>query len=217
MRKWLTLLLATIMTLVPALALAEAPAGVTYATYTNESNGYAIDYPENWTLISKETLQSVMGSLAGGETSVDGLDSSKLEAYKSQIENMDMVMFVSPDGAVNANVTYQAVPAKLTSDQILSQVCPLVKRQFEGAFQGYKELADPATVTVGDHEFVETAGQYTLSGQSFIMLQAYHCTDSALYTVTYTINSSMNPDTAAIDAITTQMLASFAPPDSRVQ
>jgi hypothetical protein len=43
------------------------------------------------------------------------------------------------------------------------------------------------------------------------MLQAYYCSDSALYTVTYTINSALATDTAAIDAISTQMLSSFVP------
>ena len=211
MRKGLSLLIAMLMILVPALAVAEEAADMTYTTYKNPTNGYAIDYPESWTLVSKETMQSVMDSIAGGETKIDGLDSSKLEAYKAQIESMDMVMFISPDGAVNANVTYQAVPAKIASEQILKQVCPLVKQQFEGVFQNYKEMANPQAVTVGDLEYVETAGQYTLSGAGFIMLQAYYCTDSALYTVTYTIDDSMNPDKEAIDAISTAMLASFAP------
>lgn len=210
-KKWLALLLALTLTLIPAFALAEAAADEAYAAYSNETNGYTIDYPDDWTLVSKESLQSVLDALDSGETVVDGLDSSTIKACQSQIENMDMVMFISPDGVVNANVTYQAVSGKVTSDEILSHVCPLVKQQFESAYQGYAELTDPAVQTVGDNEFVETAGQYTLSDQSFIILQALCSSDSALYTVTYVINNSMDPDADAIDAITTQMLASFTP------
>ncbi len=210
-KKLVSMLLAVLMVLAPVFAMAEAASEVTYATYQNETNGYAIDYPETWSLLSKENVQSMIDSVASGETKIEGMDPSVLETYKSQIEAMDMVMFMSADGAVNANLTYQAVPMLYTSDALISQMYPVAVQQFQSMFKDYTELAAPQVETVGDKEFVETAGQYTLSGMSFIMLQAHHCTDKFLYTVTFTINTSLNPDMAAIDTVSSTMLESLVP------
>ena len=149
--------------------------------------------------------------MTSGESKIEGMDTSVLETYKAQIEAMDMVMFMSADGAVNANMVYQAVPMQYTSDILLNQMYPAVLQQFQSMFKDYKELAAPEVETIGGKEFVGTVGQYTLSGMSFIMLQAYHSTDKALYTLTYTINTSLNPDMEALDAISSAMLESFVP------
>ena len=207
-KKLLTLLLAALFLMAPVCAMA---ADISYETYENEANGYSIDYPAVWTILSKENLQSTMDALTSGETTIEGMDTSVLEAYKAQIEGLDMVMFMSADGAVNANINYQAMPMKLTSDLIVSSVYPVVVQQLQAAFADYAQLADPQIEKVGDYEFVLTAGQYTLSGMPFIIMQAYHCTDKNLYTITYTINASLNPDMEALDAISDAMLASFEP------
>lgn len=208
MKKLLSLFLAALVMLVPVYAMA---ADTSYETYENEANGYSIDYPAEWTILSKETLQTTMDALTSGETEIEGMDSSVLEAYKAQIEGMDMVMFMSADGAVNANINYQAMPMKLTGDLIVSSVYPMVVQQLQAAFADYAPLADPQIEKVGDYEFVLTAGQYTLSGVPCIMMQAYHCSEKNLYTVTYTVNTSLNPDMEALDAISDAMLASFVP------
>jgi hypothetical protein len=202
------MLLAALLVLAPVCAMA---ADVAYETYQNEANGYSIDYPAEWTILSKETLQSTMDALTSGETKIEGMDSSVFEAYKAQIESMDMVMFMSADGAVNANINYQAMPTKLTGELIVSSVYVMVVQQLQAAFADYALLADPQIEKVGDYEFVLTAGQYTLSGVPCIMMQAYHCTEKNLYTITYTINTSLNPDMDALDVISDAMLASFVP------
>jgi hypothetical protein len=209
MKGPLSLLIALMLLTVPVFSMAEAASDVTYAAYTNAAKGYAIDYPESWTLVSKETLESVLGSMANGETKSESMNSSALKTYAFQIKDMDMVMFLSPDGAVYAIVTDQAATMQVTSQEILTQVCPLVKKQYESIFTDYKELADPAVQTVGGREFVKTFGQYSLSGQRYIMLEAYLSTDSALYAVTYTIDTGLNPDMDAINAITDAMMASL--------
>lgn len=208
MKKLLSLLLAALFMLAPVCAMA---ADGSYETYENVANGYSIDYPAEWTILSKETLQTTMDALTSGETEIEGMDSSVLEAYKAQIEGMDMVMFMSADGAVNTNINYQAMPMKLTGDLIVSSVYPMVVQQLQAAFADYAPLADPQIEKVGDYEFVLTAGQYTLSGVPCIMMQAYHCSEKNLYTITYTINTSLNPDMEALDAISDAMLASFVP------
>ena len=100
---------------------------------------------------------------------------------------------------------------QLTGDLIIKSVYPAVVQQFQTAFADYAQLAEPQIEKVGDYEFVETAGQHTLSGMNFIMLQAYYCSESTLYTITYTINASMNPDMEAQESIFSAMVASFTP------
>jgi hypothetical protein len=209
-KKLVLLLLSALMALAPVAVMAEAAPEVAYTTYQNETNGYTIDYPEDWTLLSKETVQSVMDSLANGGMQIEGMDTSVLEAYKAQIESMDMAMFMSADSAVGVSIAYQAVPAKIASADILAQY-PAVLEQLQKAYQDYKELAEPKIETVGACEFVTAAGQYSPPGTTIIMLQAYHCTDTTLYTITYTINASKVPDVDALAAISDAMLASFIP------
>lgn len=208
MMKKISLLLAALLVLTPVYA---ASAGATFKTYHNEANGYAIDYPSDWTILSKETLETTMDSIASGETPIKGMDASTLETYKAQIEAMDMVIFMSADGVVNANINCQTVPVQLTGDLIIKSVYPAVVQQLQTAFADYGQLAEPQIEKVGDYEFVETAGQHTLSGMNFIMLQAYYCSESTLYTITYTINASMNPDMEALESIFSAMVASFTP------
>jgi hypothetical protein len=197
--------------LVPVFAAAETASEITYATYQNQTNGYSIDYPEAWTVLSKENLQPIMDSITSGETQIAGMDGSVLESYKAQIESMDMVMFVSEDGAFNTNIAYQAVPMKYSSDDIVNTMYPAVLQQFQSMFSDYTPLSDPQVETVGDIEYVEIAGQYTLSGVTYVMLQAYYSTDSVLYSVTFTINSAANPDMNSFEAICNGMLGSFVP------
>ena len=208
MKKLLSLLLAALLLLAPVYV---SSAGATFKTYHNEANGYAIDYPSDWTILSKETLKTVTDSIASGETLIKGLDASALETYRAQIEAMDMVMFMSADGVVNANINCQAVPVQLMGDLIIKSVYPAVVQQLQAAFADYAQLAEPQIEKVGNYEFVETAGQYTLSGMSFNLLQAYCCSESTLYTITYTINASMNPDMEALESIFSAMMASFTP------
>jgi len=205
-KRLVSTLLAAVIALVPVFAAA----GVTYATYQNEAKGYSIDYPDIWALLDKYTMDSVRDALASGEMKIEGMDTSALDAYETQIDSTDMVMFMSADGAVSVNIIDSPVPM-YTSDLVISTVCPEVLQQFRSMFPDFTPLSDPRVEMAGGLEFVETAGQYTLAGMNFITRQAYHCTDSTMYAITCTINSSLNPDMDSLEAILSDMLASFVP------
>ena len=202
--KPLALLLAMLIALTSADA---AAAGVKYETYQNEANGYSIDYPADWTLLSKETLRSNPDRLAEAE----GMSASAVETYAPRIEAKDMAVIVSGDGAVNAAIGYQSVPAKFDSKEIVKNVYPAVLQQLEGVFEDYAPLAEPQVVKFGRREFVETAGRYTLSGVNIVVMQAFHCTGSTLYTIALTMTSSVGPDMNEMKDISDAMLASFKP------
>lgn len=139
MKKLLSLLLAALVMLAPVCAMA---ADASYETYGNEANGYSIDYPAEWTILSKETLQSVMDAISSGEKKVKGMDSAVVESYNAQIQQMDMAMFMSEDGAINSNVTYMAVPEKYSGDVIISSVYPVVLQQVKSAYLDYEAIGD---------------------------------------------------------------------------
>ena len=208
MKKTLLLLLAALLALAPVHAASARAAG---GTYRNETNGYSIDCPDGWTLISKETVQSVLDAVTSGEKKVEGMDGAAAEAYDAQIRQTDMAVFTSEDGAANANITYMPVPEKYSGGVIIASVCPVVLQKVKSAYPDYEATAEPQVVKIGGREFVEAAGQYTVSGVKYVMRQAYHCTDSTFYAIGVTVNTAMSPDLDASDALFDAMLASFVP------
>jgi hypothetical protein len=201
MQKLLSLLLAALLALAPAYAMAT---GVTYKTYQNETNGYSIDYPADWTVLSKETIRSNPDSLTQAGASV-------VETYKEQIDSKDMAVIMSGDGAVTVAIGYNPVSVQLTSNDLISTVYPAVLQQLEDAFEHCAPLNEPEAAKVGRLEFVRTAYKIRIQAADCVMLQAFYGSVGTFYTINCTVNSDLNPDMDAVEAIFSDMLASFVP------
>jgi hypothetical protein len=202
-KKPLALLLAALIALAPACAMAR----VAYKTYQNEANGYAIAYPADWTVLSKETIGSGVDSLMKD----GGANASAVEAYEEQIESLDMAVIMSGDGAVNAAIGYNPVSVKLTSGDLINVVYPEVLRQIEGAFEDCAPLAGPEAVKAGKLEFVKAAYKIRMQAEDCVMLQALYSSDSTFYTINCTVSSDLHTNMDALEAMFDAMLASFVP------
>lgn len=209
MKKKGSLLLALWMLCVSLLACAQGvlaeESAVEYSTYTNETQGYSIDYPSNWTLLSKGTINSVMQMVTDGK--IPGVDSTMFEAYKAQIEGLDMAMMLAADGT-NINVVGQDLGIEVTNELFAQMVLPTVLDQYPAMFPGIELVDKGSAVTAGEHEFMRIAGSLEMLGVKSQIEQYYTCKGKTMYVLTFTQpEASATEDKAEIKEA---MLASFA-------
>lgn len=181
-------------------------AAVEYSTYTNETQGYSIDYPSNWTLLSRGTIDNLMQVLTSG--SVPGIDATAFEAYKTQIEGLDAAMMLAADGA-NLSVIGQDLGLEVTNELFIQMILPTMLEQFPVMYPGIELVDEGSTVTAGEREFVKIAGSLEMMGSKAQVEQYYACIGKTLYILTFTEpGESVGEDKAEI---VQAVLASFVP------
>lgn len=203
MFKKLSLILAVMLVFVSTAAFASE-----LTTYANETNGYQIDYPSDWTLLSKDSITEVTDMIANGE--IEGLDSATISAYVSQVEQMDMMVALNDDGT-NINLIYQDVGMELSSDMLISML-PQMTAQFESIFSDFAATDAGSAVTLGDNSYVTVSGTYSLTGVSMMMSQYYASAGTTLYIFTITTPNPEALDMDAQNALYESILTSFKTP-----
>ncbi|MEA4897350.1 MAG: hypothetical protein VB067_11910 [Christensenellaceae bacterium] len=181
-----------------------------YGEYQNERDGYRIGFPAAWTLLSRQSIDHFLDALASGEVAIEGMDASKLAAYKRQIEDADMMLCIAPDASINVNVTYQQLPAHQSTATVKAMV-PDMRAQYARLFPGYAPDGAPSVAVMGERAFVLAGGSYTLMGADILMEQALLCEGTTLYAITFTVNRSLAPDMDAFYAMKDAILQSFEP------
>lgn len=207
MRKLVCALMAALL-LLSTLALAEAETG--YTGYVNKNNGYTLNYPTGWTLMDKENIDKVMEAAESG--AIEGLDGAAVAGYREQMETMDMMMCVAPDGMVNFNVLYQQLPDSYTAGQLVEQLCPATLQQLQSTLSDLTVVDSGSVYTAGENEYAMISAQYVLGGMNLALSQLMVCSGTTLYVITFTVTLSEDLDVAQLDAISEEVASSFAPP-----
>lgn len=204
MKKLLATLLALCLLAVPMFGLAEAAtAEMEMETYTHSTGSFSMQYPSDWTLMDRTTIDTLISLAANSSEEVKTIYSN----VKSQLEVADIVMFLSPDMQCTANVNVQALGTAMTGEQISS-----LSKQLQSSIQLNLPTAtfpdDGSVVTVGDNEYFMLEAVYTIAGTEFHAVNYLTAPNTNFYTINFTVA------TAAVDAnmqAMGAMLASFVP------
>lgn len=184
LKKSVVLLLALVL-LLPAAVLGE--------TFDNDQ--YTFDYPEGWTALSRDTIDTLLDV----GTELAGIDAGTLEEVKAQIEAADMIALISPSGS-QVNVIAQDLGATVTASQLISMVLPSATEQLKSSLPGF-EVVDPGSeVTYGDYTYATMKGSYEVLGMTMTMQQVLLSQDDVLYVITFTDNND-EIDDAMIESI----------------
>ena len=204
MKKLLSALLTLCLLVLPMVSLAEAATqDMQMETYTHSSGAFSMQYPSDWTLLDRSTIDTLISMAANSSDEVKNV----YENVKQQLAAADIVMILSPDMQCTANVTVQALGASMTAEQISS-----LSAQLQSSIKLNLPTAtfpnDGSVVTVGSNEFFMLEAVYTLSGVEFNSITYMTAPNTNLYTVNFTVASSVVD--ANIDAMGA-ILASFTP------
>lgn len=166
LKKMVCVLTACLMLALPALCLAQE-AG--YEIYTHSDGSFSFPYPEDWTLLSKETVDEIMG--VASELGDEQL-ATLVANIKPQLEAVDMVMLMGPDADTNINAICQNAGMELTADVLLA-LSGTLESQLSSQLDGLSFTEEPAVVDAGSGKALLIKYAYTLAGQDLIGIQAY--------------------------------------------
>ncbi len=184
MKKILSVLLALAVLLMPVLSLAEAAAmlAADYTTYTHADEQFSFMYPNSWTLLNAENVQSML-TLAS-ETEDQEL-AQIIQTYGPQIEQSGMIMLLNETGNTNVNVIAQNVGMHATDEDLLS-LAPTLVSQLSAALTGVEFVNEGVIINLGDKNGLIVEYNYTLSGTEMQGAQVYVSGETDLYIFTYT-------------------------------
>jgi len=186
MKKILSVLLALTMLLVPVLAMAEAAQAVTYQSYTHTDDQYTIEYADNWLMLNAELISNILNTM---DTSEDEQLALLVNTYGPQIQQMDMVLFLSESGMTNVNIVYQEMGLQLTGDLLMS-MAPNFVAQLSQSFEGIQFLNEGSLIAVNGVDSLMIEYAYELSGQQMQGAQVYVPGSTGLCLVTYTCGNA---------------------------
>ncbi len=207
MKKTAVLFLA--LTLAISLALPALSAGADYTEYTHPADGYRISYPSDWILVDKETFGEAMELVL--ESGLPGMDVSAVEPLKEQILATDMMLCMSPDGAINMNMQIQPMPAEVSRQDIIDGLLPMVIEQMKTVFPGMEVVEPGDTVTFGDNEYAYYAFASVMGDTPMLQTQLYYPHGTTIYILTVTLKVELVDDIDAFDAQFEDIASSFVP------
>lgn len=189
MKKLLSLLLCLALFAVPALSLAEAAEAVEIETYTEENGAYSFNYPSNWTLLSRDSINEVFDAAA---TMDDDQLKSMVEQARASIEQYGIVMLLAPDYSTNINLVVQTVGTSVAASDLLAMSEQFIS-QLSGTLQGFQVTGEAAVAAYGDNEYMRFGYEYEVMDRKLSGVQFYACPKTDLAVITYTVS----PDEAA--------------------
>lgn len=197
MKKLFSVLLALAMLLVPVLSMAEAAEELVaeYETYTHTGDQYSFMYPNTWTLLSKENIQTIFEAVS--ETEDEQL-AQMIAAYGPQIEEMDMVVLLSETGLANVNIVAQYVGMQATDEDLLSLASMLVS-QLSNTMEGIEFVDEGSIIELVGKNGLMVEYTFELSGTQMTGVQVYVSGETDLYTFTYTCADANELEATAED------------------
>ena len=184
MKKILSVLLALAMLLMPVLSLAEAAAmlAADYTTYTHTDDQYSFMYPNSWTLLNAENVETVLDAIS--ETEDEQL-AQMIATYGPQLQQSGMIMLLNETGLTNVNVIAQPVGMRAT-DEVLLSLAPTVVSQLSSTFEGIEFVNEGVIINLGDKNGLIVEYSYTLAGTEMQGAQVYVSGETDMYIFTYT-------------------------------
>lgn len=184
MKKILSVLLALAMLLMPVLSLAEAAeaTALDFTIYLHTDGQYAFAYPNNWTLLTAENVETVMDAAS----EIDDPELAQIIAqYGSQVQQSGMIMVLSETGLTNVNVVAQNVGARATDEDLLA-LAPQLVSQLSNAMGEIRFTDEGSIVKLGNNTGLLVGYEFLLAGVDMCGLQAYIPGETNLYIITYT-------------------------------
>lgn len=191
MKQLTALLLSLTLLLLPVLGMAEMFEN--YNTYVDPTDSYGFAYPENWLLLSKETIQD---TFVNSEELTPELR-KLIQGLLPQMESMEMVMTVSPDALSNIVMVRQNAGIEITSE-ILEMQLEAIQTALPQSLPGLEVLQQPERIELGDNPFALMICSYTLDGDAFLSTQAYAA--SGTYFYTFTLTAPLDDEAAIAEA-----------------
>lgn len=211
MKKTMTCLLLVLLLAGCCTAVTASTADVTYQTYVNEPFGYQIDYPADWTMLDKDTIDYYMAQLNEQNTSQAGISASAMEAVKAQIMQLEdgaYVEFMAPRGDTVAIVCYD-YPATPSMDYSIESLAPQFIAMYQTMFTDFTLLDSGSEYIVGDADFLKLQFETLLFGQTVRITALYLFQNDRLYSFAATWLNTDPETLQETDDIFETMLASF--------
>ena len=196
------LALAVILLCTATTALAGAP-------YVNKNNGYVATIPEGWIMMDKESIGEVMDEIRSGE--IDGMDLSSIEQYLPQIEQMDMAIFMSDDGATNYNILYQPVEKQYTAQELIDELAPEITKQYRTVFTDLTVVDIGSIQPIGNFKFFKVQFSVVSSGIRLEIAQYGYCGASSLYVFSFSREDSPLNTAPDLATLAEEVLTAFKP------
>lgn len=184
MKKLFSVLLALAMLLVPVLSMAEAAEELVaeYETYTHTGDQYSFMYPNTWTLLNKENIQTIIE--AASETEDEQL-TQMIAEYGPQIEETDMVLLQSETGLTNVSIGAQYVGMQLTDEDLFSLASVLVS-QMSNTMEGIEFVDEGSIIELVGKNGLIVEFTFELSGTQMTGVYVYVSGETDVYVITYT-------------------------------
>ena len=180
MKRMMTLILALMMLVLPAVSGAEESE---YASYEHPEGLYSFLYPADWNILSRESFEAAWD--AAIEMSDEDLQ-AQLEQARVLIEENGMIILNSPDGVDNINMACQAAGMELTAE-ILLNMSPVFCSQLEAAMDGIAFPVEPYLVELGEgRQALLIEYLFTMMDIEMYGMQAYVAAGSNVYIFTLT-------------------------------
>ncbi len=177
MKKWLIWFMAAAMAFLPLMAEAEdAP----YLSYVSQDGSISFLYPDTWTLLSQENLDTVL-DIAQNMEELSGL----MDTARAQIEQYGMILLMSEDYLSNINLILQNVGAEMTSDLLLA-AAPSIQTSISSSISGVSFDSDPEIMDINGRPALLIQYGYVVSGVELFGVQVYMSVGTQLCLCTLT-------------------------------
>lgn len=170
MKKLLLIVLVLLMIL-PTAALATP--------YTHDTIAYSIEFPEGWTVLSRETAGTLM------QTGLEELDNDTLNSMLATVEQSDIVIALAPDFQTNINIIVNQSPKAAAEDYKQNEAS--IVQGLSSQIPNLEMLGEGQIHKLDNGSFFELAYQTDFAGQMQQFHQYYIHSDSHLYIVTLTL------------------------------
>ena len=177
MKKWLIWFMAAAMAFLPLMAEAE---DVPYLSYSSQDGSISFLYPDTWTLLSQENLDTVL-DIAQNMEELSGL----MDTARAQIEQYGMILLMSEDYLSNINLILQNVDAEMTSDLLLA-AAPSIQTSINSSISRVSFDSDPEIMDINGRPALVIQYGYTVAGVELFGVQVYMAVGTQLCLCTLT-------------------------------
>ena len=186
-RKLLSLLVALALLVMPCLTLAEE-----YQTYVSEDESVAFLYPSDWSLLSRENIDTIIDAAATVE------DVAELaQIARTQIEQLGIIVLMDATGANNINFQHQNAGVALSGDDLMN-LAPSLQSNISASIDGVS-FYDPELMDINGTDAMLLQYTYAMAGIDFTGLQVYMPVGTELAICTLT--SSAGDISAGAEAV----------------
>lgn len=182
MKKGVVLLLAALLIFSGSCAFAQEN------RYTHPTHGYSFTMPDDWLAVDSKNIENHIAAYEKGVLLFPGTDAASLKNMLSQVLQLDCTILLDPH-ANNAIFVTENTGVPQTSEQVISQLIPLLKARFQQRYPDITFTACGDILTLGENDFIALSGTYSKDGMTFFLDQLYLVDGTQLHCISLTISS----------------------------